>query len=451
MNMQLAKIVHPARRAVLPALFGAAVLASPASAVPAFSSQTGMACAQCHVGGFGPQLTAFGRSFKMGGYTFGDAPDKRPPISAMAIASFSHTNDDVPALPHFSDNDNLSLDQVSAFIAGRMIDHVGTFIQLTYDGVGRAAAIDNIDLRYADDFQVIGSDVVAGVSINNNPGVQDPWNTLAAWSFPYTASAFLPSPAAGTQIDGALANQVLGASAYAMIDDMFYVEAGGYRSFSKGWLNRMGEDVGDRVAGVAPYWRLAAQKSFGDNQVSFGVFGLYAPLYPGFDRSNGKDKYTDYGFDATFQGQDGDNLFSINAAYVYERQDLGASFAATDVGVKNQHLSTVRVNASYYVAQKYGLTAGVFNTSGTTDGTRYAANPVDGSANGSPNSSGYVMQVDYTPFGTDYTGTSKWMNLRVGLQYTGYMEFNGRSSNYDGSGRDASDNNTIQVFTWFAF
>lgn len=451
MNMQLANIIRAACRAVLPVLFGAAVLASPAGAVPTFSSQTGMACAQCHVGGFGPQLTAFGRSFKMGGYTFGDSPDKRPPFSAMVIGSYSHTNDDVPALPHFSDNDNLSVDQVSAFIAGRMIDHVGTFIQLTYDGVGRASAIDNIDLRYADDFQISGSDVVAGVSINNNPGVQDPWNTLAAWSFPYTSSAFMPSPAAGTQIDGALANQVLGVSGYAMVDDMFYVEAGGYRSFSKGWLNRMGEDVGDKVAGIAPYWRLAAQKSFGDNQVSVGVFGLYAPLYPGFDRSNGKDKYTDYGFDATFQGQDGDNLFSVNAAYVYETQNLGASFAAGDVGLKSQHLSTVRVNASYYVAQKYGFTAGVFDTFGTTDSTRYAADPIDGSANGSPNSSGYVMQVDYTPFGTDYTGTSKWMNLRVGLQYTGYMEFNGRSSNYDGSGRDASDNNTIQVFTWFAF
>lgn len=423
----------------------------PAQAVPAFSSQTGMACAQCHVGGFGPQLTQFGRSFKLGGYTFGDAPDRRPPVSAMVIGSYSHTASDAPALPDFSENDNFSLDQASLFVAGRVVEHVGTFVQLTYDGVGQASAVDNIDLRYADDFTIGSSDVVAGVTINNNPGVQDPWNTLAAWSFPYTSSPFLPTPSAGAQIDGALANQVVGMSAYAMIDDFVYVEAGAYHSFSQSWLKRMGEDVGDRIDGVAPYWRVAAQKTFGDNMVSAGIFGLYAPLYPGFDRTFGTDKYTDYGFDATFQGQDGDNLFSVNAAYIYESQSLDASYLAGDVGKQNQHLSTARVNVSYYVDQKVGFTAGLFDMAGTSDAVRFAPNPVDGSANGSPNSSGYVFQVDYTPFGTDYTGTSKWMNLRVGLQYTGYMQFNGSTSNYDGSGRDASDNNTLQLFTWLAF
>jgi len=40
-----------------------------AEAVPAFSSQTGQACATCHVGAFGPELTAFGRNFKLTGYT----------------------------------------------------------------------------------------------------------------------------------------------------------------------------------------------------------------------------------------------------------------------------------------------------------------------------------------------------------------------------------------------
>jgi len=32
--------------------------------------------------------------------------------------------------------------------------------------------------------------------------------------------------------------------------------------------------------------------------------------------------------------------------------------------------------------------------------------------------------------------------MRVGLQYTGYSKFNGASSNYDGFGRNASDNDT---------
>ena len=39
-----------------------------ASAIPAFSRQTGMACNSCHFQHF-PILNAFGRSFKAGGYT----------------------------------------------------------------------------------------------------------------------------------------------------------------------------------------------------------------------------------------------------------------------------------------------------------------------------------------------------------------------------------------------
>ena len=34
-----------------------------AAAVPAFAVQTGEPCQGCHVGGFGPQLTPFGREF----------------------------------------------------------------------------------------------------------------------------------------------------------------------------------------------------------------------------------------------------------------------------------------------------------------------------------------------------------------------------------------------------
>ena len=43
--------------------------ASPSQAVPNFAMQTGQPCVMCHVGGFGPQLTPFGRAFKIGGYT----------------------------------------------------------------------------------------------------------------------------------------------------------------------------------------------------------------------------------------------------------------------------------------------------------------------------------------------------------------------------------------------
>jgi hypothetical protein len=37
--------------------------------------------------------------------------------------------------------------------------------------------------------------------------------------------------------------------------------------------------------------------------------------------------------------------------------------------------------------------------------------------------------------------------VRVGLQYTDYLEFNGGRAKYDGSGRNASDNNTAMAAT----
>jgi hypothetical protein len=45
------------------------------------------------------------------------------------------------------------------------------------------------------------------------------------------------------------------------------------------------------------------------------------------------------------------------------------------------------------------------------------------------------------------------MNTKFSLQYTAYTKYNGRTRDilYDGSGRSASDNNTLYVLAWFAF
>ena len=46
---------------------------------------------------------------------------------------------------------------------------------------------------------------------------------------------------------------------------------------------------------------------------------------------------------------------------------------------------------------------------------------------------------------------SPWANLKLGIQYTAYTQFNGGSKNYDGFGRNAGDNNTLFLFAWMAF
>ena len=41
--------------------------------------------------------------------------------------------------------------------------------------------------------------------------------------------------------------------------------------------------------------------------------------------------------------------------------------------------------------------------------------------------------------------------MRMGIQYTLYTQFDGAGPNYDGSNRGASDNDTLRLFTWFAY
>src|ERR1700758_1340377 len=97
-----------------------------ALAVPSFARQTGFPCAQCHTLSFGPALTAYGREFKLNGYTFG-AGEHPLPLALMMQGGFSRseTAQPAPPAPHFASNDNLSVDQVSLFVATRLSDHVG--------------------------------------------------------------------------------------------------------------------------------------------------------------------------------------------------------------------------------------------------------------------------------------------------------------------------------------
>jgi hypothetical protein len=212
------KTISRTGAAALLAIVGLAT--TPANAVPAFTAKTGQPCAACHVGGFGPQLTPFGRTFKLEGYTM-DAGGAFPmPVSAMVVSSFVTSSKDQASPPadHYGVNNNFSMDQASLFLAGGIGNHFGGFFQMTYDGIGRSFSWDNLDLRAIDNVTILGSDVLLGVSLNNNPGVQDVWNTLPSWGFPYTDSALAPAPAAATIFDGGLAQSIIGTTAYAYWD-----------------------------------------------------------------------------------------------------------------------------------------------------------------------------------------------------------------------------------------
>jgi hypothetical protein len=433
------------------ALLGATVFGARAEALPAFAAQTGQPCQMCHVGGFGPQLTPYGRDFKLNGYTQRSTPFNLP-VSAMVVASYLRTakgQDPPPA--DFKANDNFALDQASLFLAGGLGSHLGGFVQTTYDGIAHAWTWDNLDLRAVTRAQMGKTPVTLGVSLNNNPTVQDAWNTLPAWAFPYTDSALRPAPAT-SPILGNLAQVTLGATAYAWINQTVLVEMGAYGSPSASTLRSLGADPtspGD-ISGLAPYGRIAYQQPLGGGTIQIGGFGMGAAIHPGLDRSTGLvDNYTDLGLDASYQKAfaNGD-VISFNGRFLHEQQSLKATcvLAGAQVqGCAGDYLTDYRADVSYYWRDKIGLTVAGFETVGGVNPVLYAGNRTF-----KPDSQGVMVQIDGTPFGGQ-DQPHRRINLRVGLQYSAYGLFNGAHHNFDGSGRQASQNNSLRVFTWLAF
>ena len=423
---------------------------SRALAVPAFAEQTGQRCSVCHIGGLGPQLTPFGRQFKLGGYTMRAGSGFTMPLAGMVVASFVQTQKDQPPAPHYDSNDNFTLDQASIFAAGGVGEHFGGFSQFTYNGVDRAFAWDQLDLRAITHETVAGMSTLFGVSLNNSPGVQDVWNTMPSWGFPYTTSTLAPTPAASSVMSGALAQRVLGTSVYALWDSRFYTEAGLYWAPGRKTLSALGVDLHDEgavVKGGAPYLRAAYQQDFGGQNIELGVFGLFAHIYPEGDKSAGADRFNDLGIDASWQYMGtGDDVFQLNARYIHEGQNLVASFQLGDSANNRNTLQELHMDASYYWRKMIGITVSPFDVWGSSDTLIYAAN-----REVTPNSMGVIFQIDYTPWGTYISPLGPRFNVRIGAQYTVYTRFNGAGTNYNGLGHNASDNNTFRLFTWFEF
>jgi len=447
-------------------LLASLVLAAmPSSAVPSFARQTGMACAACHT--VFPELTPFGREFKLNGYVLDNirqitdidvdanqtlALNSIPPISAMLEISYTHTGKALPdsALPGAlaKDGEVLFPDQFSFFYAGKIADELGSFVQVTYDGAADHFGIDNTDIRYAHHLAFGGSDgndhhLIMGVTLNNNPTVQDVWNTTPAWGFPYAGSSVAPTPAAATQIDGALAQSVAGLGVYTWIDDHFYAEITAYTAAIVGGAHPLDSTQSNVAHGLAPYWRVAYEERWDSNSLSLGAYGIDLKVHPGNGTplQGATDRYKDAAVDLQYQFIGETHLATFLATYIHESQALDASVVDQFSANSSNNLKTLKLTGEYSFRRKIGGSLGYFSTTGTSDTILYAAAPVVGSANNSPDSNGYIAEVNYLP----------WLNVRLEMQYVGYEKFNGLKINYDGTGRNASDNNTLYLLVWLAY
>ena len=492
-TMRLRRSLAPSLAAALSALtlLTLALLPGSAHAIPAFNRQTGQNCVACHAGGQFPELTPYGRIFKLTGYTIGE---RAMPISGMAVAtssSVANTSKSPDPGADFQMKNRPIFATASLLMGGKVTDNIGAFAQVTYDPYAVQSAggnfsghtnADNIDIRYADRFIDDTRDLIVGFSLNNNPSVSDPWNTAAAW-MQYVP---VPSPTSSRFVDGnapypgyGAGGNIAGLTAYAFWNKTVYAELGGYAT-SKGPLSFMSAGVANadttKLQGVNPYWRLAYNREWGPHSLMLGTSGMIARVYDDpLDTSDPATlhRFTDLGVDVQYQYLLDPHSVTAQLVYTSNRHrvpDAAANQPVAFVDVNGNALPNtnavdtnhvLRGKLTYVYQARYGGSVGFFNLTGTHD-TAYltagfdpgtltinpdpaAAAPslqqVDGNRTGSPATNGITLEAFWMPI----------QYLRIGVQYTAYGKFNGASKNYDGFGRNASDNNTIFIYTWLAY
>jgi len=398
--------------------------------------------------------------------------EQAPPIAGMLIPTFTHTarNQDTPPLGDAHTNNNTILQQASLFYGGKIYENLGAFIQGTYDRASNHTFLDNTDIRYADTTKILGFDVLYGVSVNNNPTVQDVWNTTPAWGFPYIASTIAPQFAPpGTTIEGSLAGKVVGTGVYTFWNDMLYLEGSAYQNLSRQTLEALGEPnidgtkaidravpylragfefpYGDSIGGAAPYWRAAFEYNLGEHSFEVGTFGMYANELPGRVPGFGFNRILDVGFDAQYQYIGDPHSVTARITHINEQQQLNSSFLQGNSSNLHNTLESFKTSVSYIYDHTYSLTAGYFSVFGSSDAGLFGAN----SLTNSPNGEGLIFDAAYLPFSKGGPPIWPWFNARIGVSYTHYLKLFGGVNNFDGAFHNASDNNTVFLYSWIMF
>ncbi|MDE2491206.1 MAG: hypothetical protein KGM24_10185 [Elusimicrobia bacterium] len=455
----LPPVVHRARR-LCPVVHPDSVTA--AGAVPSYARQTGMSCSACHT--IFPELTPFGREFKLNGYTMtntkqieADASSSAPalkfnalaPLSVMFQTSLTHYN----GVANHKENNGVVLGPLSLFYAGEISQHTGTFLQVTMADSGSNFGFDTVDLRYANQATLSGVPVTYGLALDNAGTAEDLWNSTPHWGYPYM-DAF---PGRG---DGPAVASLSGAApgAYAMVDNHVYAYVGVYRQPTGKSILMTDNTSGNTpvtstgtVHAWSPYWRLAWQGNLGndDNYLEVGTFGTNVRVYGTFTNADAdvaaglsqgnSDDFTDNAVDAQYELHLGSNMLVAHASDIYEAQKLNAAVAAGAVTDSVQHVNRINADVGYILGNRWEVRGAYFTTTGTHDAYAFTGTG-DGFPNGgdgtvaSVNQDGYIAQVDFLPT----------QNTKLSAQYTAYNKYGGL---VDG----ASINNALVINAWWMF
>jgi hypothetical protein len=206
-----------------------------------------------------------------------------------------------------------------------------------------------------------------------------------------------------------------------------------------------------------------------------GTSGMVAKVYNDpLDTSDPSTthRFRDLGVDAQYQYLLDPHAVTVQFAYARSRHrypgflagqpvefvdPLGNPLAETNA---TDTTNVMRAKLTYVYQARYGGSLGFFNLTGSTNTANQSSGydpvtltitsdptasvpstRVSGNLSGNPATRGWTYEAFWTPV----------QYLRIGAQYTAYTRYNGASSNYDGFGRNARDNNSLFLYVWGAY
>ena len=354
------------RRLMVVACLGyGALSATSAQALPSYARQTGQECTACHTNF--PELTQFGREFKLRGYTM-DGGDSPFPLAAMV--QVPHQHPEIAAgwcRAHFGPNDNFSLAAAGLFYGGEIVDSFGAFIQATYR-TPRALSWDNVDIRYSNSTSNGNRDLVYGITLNNNPTVRTSTTARGLLRFLCPASS-RPRPAAETYRGWARSAGRRRRRLRKIRRDLlrpFQPVQNTAEARPAPFRRRPDGEGGDRRgrALLAPCRRAAMA---GPPFIGWNVRPLCGYL-PGARTSRGRQFVRRCGLDAQYQFVLDPNVVTAQVSWIHEDQFLPASQALGLSEHRSNSLNSVKLTTSYvysHGASSYGVTASRFWLNGS--------------------------------------------------------------------------------------
>jgi hypothetical protein len=233
----------------------------------------------------------------------------------------------------FSGNNNVTNDWNAIYYTGSVTDKIGAYLQLNFNPqVTENISLAMAEIRYADNMNLAGSNLIYGVSANNGPTMSATWMTVPEWMYPYNTSQPAPQPIAQTLMMQ-LMSFTAGSSAYAMWDNHVYVEAGAYTSMASNMANGLGVYSRNNplIDGGAPSYRVFLHHITGPHVIMVGTFGMQANMYPQYNKTYGTNSVTDWNVDSNYMYVlDDDNMLMFMARWTRDQYTNSALGNAED-------------------------------------------------------------------------------------------------------------------------